>query len=120
MQELSTSSSSDGERSEYDIRDREIAQSLRVDEESIIPVPPSRSRVRTALRGFGLLMMVVGVVAAFGFIFYGGMEEHNERTRLEAELKQVEAFVQYEPEEVVFVEEDFSDDTLVMIAPPPK
>lgn len=74
MQELSTSSSSSSdEQSEYDIRDREIAKSLHIDEESTTPLPPPRSRACTALCGFGLLMMVVGVVAVFGFIFYGGM-----------------------------------------------
>ncbi len=121
MQELSTASSSDGERSEYDIRDKEIVNALRVDEEQQVPLPrtTSKSSVHRFARRFGLFLFVVACVAAVGMIFYGGRQEYEARRDLEQELKQVEQFVQYEPKEVVFVEEEFSEATLKMTDPPP-
>lgn len=119
LQELSTNSSSDGERSEYDIRDHEIVEALRAGEEIMAPAPQRPSRVWTVARGFGMLMLVVGVVAALGFIFYDGQQTQKEQQHLIEEMKQIEAFVQFEPEEVVFVEEEFSGDTLKITDPPP-
>lgn len=121
MQELSTASSSDGERSEYDIRDKEIVEALRVDDEHQVSMPHTspKSSAHTFVRGFGLFLVVVACLAAIGIIFYGGHQEYTARKNLELELKEVEQFVQYEPKEVIFVEEEFSDATLKMTDPPP-
>lgn len=120
MQELSThSSSSDGERSEYDIRDHEIAQALRVgdDLESVQHQRPSR--MRTVMRGVGWMVGVMAVVAALGFILYGGVQTQKEQQRIVEEMNEIKAFVQFEPKEVVFVHEEFSGDTLKITEPPP-
>lgn len=126
MQDLS-GSSSDGERqfeydvtndtNEYTVSDVEIAQALHGQE--VTSGNPSKSRLRQAVRFIGIMVAVMGMIAAAAFIFYNGQVQHVEQEKLAEELKLVEAFVQYDPETIVYVEE-LPEGTLNMIDPPPK
>lgn len=124
MQELSSNSSSDGEfidRTDFELPDTEIARALGQPtyEEMQRVVPASPSRWRRALTVAGTMFLVVGVLAAMGFIFYGEREISDEQQQLRDELFQVESFVQYEPELLVLPEEELADVTLKTTDPPP-
>lgn len=117
MQELSTSSSSDGEpleQSEFEVPDTEIARALSQE----IPIPTKQPRCRVAVRIFGTSMLVVAIIAALGLIFFGERTLYVEEKALQTELQHVEAFVQYEPE--VELATESGDATLKMTDPPPK
>ncbi len=118
LQDLSGSSSSDGEQLDFEIPDTEIARALGmpVDEEAA-PARQGPSRVRFALKTAGALFFFVAVVAAMGFIFYGEREREIEQDHLAEELRMVETFVQYMPEEEAPVE--LVAATLKTTDPPP-
>ena len=120
MQELSSSSSSDIDRldqSDFEVGDSEIVRALSQPQLENLPRAAGRSRFHTAFRAFGVLLLVVGVVAALGFIFYGERERVVEQQQqLYDELKQVEIFVQYIPEAEF---EELDGDALKMTDPPP-
>lgn len=120
MQELS--GSSDGEQLDLEVPDSEIARALNqpnnVDDNEAGPRTPNRpSRARSALRTFGLMFAIVGVIAALGFIFYGQRERDIEQAHLVEELKQVETFVQYLPDEEPL--DELAAATLKITDPPP-
>lgn len=120
MQDLSSSSSSDIDRldqSDFEVGDTEIARALGQEVEHVRA--PGRSRVHTAFRALGVLMLVVGVIAALGFIFLGERERDIEQKELYDELKQVEIFVQYMPEEELLPFEEVDGATLKTTDPPP-
>lgn len=117
MQELSTSSSSDGEpleQSEFEVPDTEIARALSQE----LPAPIKHSRWRVAVRGVGLSIVVVAIIAAFGLLLFGERTMYVEEKALQDELLQVEAFIQYAPE--VELATESGDATLKMTDPPPK
>jgi hypothetical protein len=127
MQDLSGSSSDGDSQSEYDITgnaseysvsDVEIAQALHGNEAAPAKIT-GPSRLWQAVRFIGIMVAVVGMIAAAGYIFYDGQIQHVEQERLSEELKMVEAFVQYEPETIVYVEE-LPEGTLKITDPPPK
>lgn len=112
LQELSTSSSASEGELDLEVPDTEIARALSQPVGSVSSRPGRGGR---ALRIFGTLLVVVGVIAALGFMFYGEREHTLEETRLADELQRVEAFVQYDV--LLAGEEDPA--TLKTTDPPP-
>ena len=124
LQDLSESSS-DGERhSEYDVTgdytvsDVEIAQALHGHDETVGRHVRRTTRVEYAIR-FITIMVVVGAIAALAYVFYDGPLQHSKQEHLAEELEMVKAFVQYEPETFVHVEE-LPDGILKITDPPPE
>lgn len=116
LQDLSTSSGSDGDV-DFDVPDTEIARALNQPEEVGDVATERPSRWRFALKTMGIMFAVLGVIAALGFIFNVQHENELDQVQLKEELHQVEVFVQYFPDKEPL--DDLSEETLKTTDPPP-